>query len=288
MKTSRTKNTNKKFDLDNPKLPGWIDEGAIESGGYPYDAPMSRKKYEKELEELQIELLKLQNWVQAKKQRIVIVFEGRDASGKGGAIKSIMQHLNPRHARVTALSKPTETEQGEWYYQRYIAELPTAGDILLFDRSWYNRAGVERVMGFCTQEQVKKFLAETPAFENMLARDGILLFKFWLSIGRETQMKRFHARRHDPLKMWKLTEIDLAAISKWDDYTAAEKDIFKNTHTKLAPWTIVRANDKRRTRLNVIRHILSSIDYDKKSSKIVAQADPKIILSGNKYDRAVK
>ncbi|MDH3580491.1 MAG: polyphosphate kinase 2 [Hyphomicrobiales bacterium] len=271
------------FDLDDPELPAEIDSEAMLSGEYPYEDRMRRKAYETELRLLQIELLKLQRWVRAEGERIVIVFEGRDAAGKGGTIKRFMQHLNPRHARAVALSKPTEAERGQWYFQRYVDHLPTAGDMVLFDRSWYNRAGVERVMEFCTNAQVEKFLAEAPDFEAMLARDGIRLFKFWLTIGRPMQLKRFHARRHDPLKQWKLSSIDLAAIEKWDNYTAAKEDIFRHTHTDAAPWTVIRANDKRRTRLNAIRHVLSTLDYAEKDAKVVAKPDPKIIGSGSEF-----
>ncbi len=267
------------FDLDNPELPGEIDGAAFLSGGYPYDKRMPRKVYENELHLLQIELLKLQRWVRDEGIRIVILFEGRDAGGKGGTIKRFMQHLNPRHTRTVALSKPTETERGQWYFQRYIAHLPTAGDIVLFDRSWYNRAGVERVMGFCTPGQVKQFLLETPEFEASLVRDGIRLFKLWLTVGHAMQIKRFHDRRHDPLKTWKLSPIDLASMSKWDEYTQARENMFDRTHTKTAPWTVIRSNDKRRARLNAIRHILASIDYGEKDENIVAKPDPEIIGS---------
>ncbi|MHA1164665.1 MAG: polyphosphate kinase 2 [Alphaproteobacteria bacterium] len=267
------------FDLDNPELPGEIDEAAFLSGGYPYEKRIPRKAYESELRLLQIELLKLQRWVREEGKRIVIVFEGRDAAGKGGTIKRFMQHLNPRHARTVALSKPTETERGQWYFQRYIAHLPTAGDIVLFDRSWYNRAGVEPVMGFCTPDQVDKFMEEVPEFESSLTRDGILLFKFWLTVGHAMQLKRFHARKHDPLKSWKLSPIDLASLTKWDEYTAAREKMFDHTHTKAAPWTVIRSNDKRRARLNAIRHILVSVDYSEKNKNIVAKPDQKILGS---------
>ena len=267
------------FELDNPALPREIHEAAFRSGEYPYDRRMPFKAYENELHLLQIELLKLQRWVRDQGERIVIVFEGRDAGGKGGTIKRFMQHLNPRHARTVALSKPTETERGQWYFQRYIAQLPTAGDMVLFDRSWYNRAGVERVMGFCTPGQVKQFLLETPEFEASLVRDGIRLFKLWLTVGHAMQIKRFHNRRHDPLKTWKLSPIDLASMSKWDEYTRAREDMFDRTHTKTAPWTVIRSNDKRRARLNAIRHILASIDYGEKDEKIVAKPDPGILGS---------
>jgi polyphosphate kinase 2 len=264
------------FELDSPHLPEDIAEHAFRSGGYPYEKPIANKAYEKELPLLQIELLKLQSWARDNGERIVIVFEGRDAAGKGGNIKRFMQHLNPRHARAVALSKPTETEQGQWYFQRYIAQLPTSGDMTLFDRSWYNRAGVEPVMGFCTPEQTEKFLEEVPEFESALVRDGIRLFKLWLTIGRAMQLKRFHARRHDPLKSWKLSPVDLKSISKWNEYTAARDAMFTRSHVGLTPWTVIRANDKRRARLNAIRHVLSSIDYEGKDDKVVAQPDPKI------------
>jgi polyphosphate kinase 2 len=271
------------FDLDDPDLPAAVEDQAMTSGRYPYDKRMGRKKYEKELRLLQIELLKLQYWVRDADERIVILFEGRDAAGKGGTIKRFMQHLNPRHARAVALSKPTEAECGQWFFQRYIPHLPTAGDIVLFDRSWYNRAGVERVMGFCTEQQVGKFFEEAPDFEAMLVRDGIRLFKFWLTIGRPMQIRRFHRRRHDPLKQWKLSEIDLAAIPKWDAYTEAKEDLFRHTHTDAAPWTVVRANDKRRTRLNAIRHVLSAIDYANKDPDVVSKPDPKLVGSGDAF-----
>jgi len=271
------------FDLDSPELPEEIGRAAFLSSGYPYDRRMPRKTYEAELRLLQIELLKFQRWVREQGKRIVIVFEGRDAAGKGGTIKRIMEHLNPRHARAIALSKPTETERGQWYFQRYIAHLPTAGDMVLFDRSWYNRAGVERVMGFCTPEQVGKFMEEAPEFESSLVRDGITLFKLWLTVGRPMQLKRFHARRHDPLKSWKLSSIDLASLSKWDEYTSAREEMFDRTHTQSAPWTVIRSNDKRRARLNAIRHVLANIDYEDKDLKIVARPDPEIVGSGGDF-----
>lgn len=277
------KNAYSTFSLEDPQLAEQVEKDAFSSGGYPYDERMSRKAYEKELPLLQIELLKLQRWARENGERIVIVFEGRDAAGKGGNIKRFMQHLNPRHARAVALSKPTETEQGQWYFQRYIAHLPTAGDMTLFDRSWYNRAGVERVMGFCTMAQVDKFLEEVPEFESSLVRDGIRLFKMWLTIGKAMQLKRFHARKHDPLKSWKLSPIDLASLTKWDDYTEARDAMFDHSHTDVAPWTVIRANDKRRARLNAIRHVLSSIDYAGKDAAIVATPDPKIVGSDEDF-----
>ncbi len=269
-----------RWDLDDPHLPPDVKANALASGGYPYDKRMKRKRYEEELKLLQIELLKLQYWARDERERVVILFEGRDAAGKGGTIRRFLRHLNPRHARDVALAKPTEAERGQWYFQRYATQLPTAGDIVLFDRSWYNRAGVERVMGFCTDAQVRKFLNDAPQFEAALVRDGIQLFKLWLTIGPEMQFKRFHSRRHDPLKGWKLSEIDLASCRKWNEYTAAKEDMFLYTDTDITPWTVVRANDKRRTRLNAMRHVLSSIDYKDKDEAIVGAPDPKIVGRG--------
>ncbi len=271
------------FDIENPKLPDAIADAAFGSAGYPYSKKMKRKGYEKDLRPLQIELLKLQAHIQKTGERIVILFEGRDSAGKGGTINAFMQHLNPRHARAVALTKPTETERGQWYFQRYIAHLPTKGDIVLFDRSWYNRAGVERVMGFCDDDQLADFLREAPEFEGMMVRDGIRLYKFFLTIGREMQLVRFHERRHDPLKRWKLTDIDLAAMSKWDAYTQAQHDLFRFTHTATAPWTAVRANDQRRARLEAMRHVLATLDYEDKDKSVVGTPDPKIVGAGAEF-----
>ena len=271
------------LDIDDPKFPKAVDKAAMASGGYPYDKRMKRGDYEDELRQLQIELLKLQRWTREQGERIVLIFEGRDAAGKGGTIKRFMEHLNPRHAHVVALAKPNDNERGQWYFQRYVARLPTAGDMALFDRSWYNRAGVERVMGFCEPQQVDHFLQDVPDFESQLVRDGVRLYKFWLTIGQAMQLKRFHARRHDPLKQWKLSAMDRAALTKWDDYTAAKEAMFQYTHTQQAPWTVVRANDKRRTRINAIRHVLSTIDYDEKDAEVVGAPDPEILGSGPDY-----
>lgn len=271
------------FDIDDPKFPKAIDDAAMASGDYPYKKRMKREDYEKDLRLLQIELVKLQNWVRDRNERIVMIFEGRDAAGKGGTIKRFMEHLNPRYAHVAALAKPNESERGQWYFQRYVARLPTAGDMVLFDRSWYNRSGVERVMGFSSQEQIERFLAEVPDFEAQLVRDGVRLYKFWLTIGQAMQLKRFHARRHDPLKRWKLSPIDIASLDKWDDYTSAKEDMFQHTHTNTAPWTVLRANDKRRTRVNAIRHVLSSIDYADKDAAVVSTPDENIVGSGPDY-----
>ena len=265
------------FDLDQEALPDWINERAHASGSYPYDKRMKNKEYVEELHSLHIELAKLQRHVSDQGERVVLVFEGRDAAGKGGSIKRFMEHLNPRSAKVVALAKPTEEEQGQWYFQRYIAHLPTKGNMTLFDRSWYNRAGVEPVMGFCTPEQNAQFLQEAPAFEKMLNREGIKLFKFWLTVGREMQMKRFHARRHDPLKQWKLSPIDYKSIPLWDDDTMNIGKMFEFTHGENTPWTIIKANDKRRARLAIIRCVLSQFEYAGKDHEVVGTPDDKIV-----------
>lgn len=271
------------FDIENPVLPPEIADRALTSGGYPYDEELKKKAYNEDLVTLQLELLKLQSDIETRRERFVALFEGRDASGKGSCISRFLERLNPRHARSVALSKPTETERGEWYFQRYVCHLPTAGDMVLFDRSWYNRAGVERVMNFCTLAQTEKFLRDAPDFESLLVRDGIRLFKFYLVIGREMQLVRFHERRHDPFKRWKITDVDLAAIDKWDDYTRAQDDIFKRTSTAEAPWIVVRANDQRRARLESIRWVLYHSDYAGKDVKAVGEPDAKIIGTGPKY-----
>jgi polyphosphate kinase 2 len=269
------------FDLDDPVLPEWVAREALRSDNYPYDAAIKDKLYEAELIELQIELVKLQRHANETGLRMVLAFEGRDAAGKGGSIFTFRQYLNPRSARAVALPKPTESEAGQWYFQRYIAHLPTSGEIVLFDRSWYNRAGVEPVMGFCTALQHKTFLRQAPSFEKMLVEAGILVFKFWLDIGRAMQLKRFHERRHNPLKIWKLSPMDYAAMTKWDAYTAARDRTLSATDTKAAPWTFVLANDKKRARLAVIRHVLASLDYVSKDKKAVGKADPLILMKAS-------
>jgi polyphosphate kinase 2 len=271
------------FDIDAVELPKAIEKAALGSGGYPYDDELKRKHYERELRDLQIELCKLQAHVNRKGERIVVVMEGRDSAGKGGCIQRFTAHLNPRSAKVVALTKPTEAERGQWYFQRYVAHMPTRGDIVLFDRSWYNRAGVERVMGFADPEQVADFLREAPEFEAMLVREGIRLFKIYLDIGQEMQLKRFHERRHDPLKRWKLSDIDLVAISKWDEYTRALHEMFRFTHTATSPWVVVRANDQRRARLETIRLVLAGVDYEGKDADIVGQIDTRIVGSGPEF-----
>ena len=251
----------------------------FESGEYPYETRMRTGPYEARMLELQRELLKAQRWVQETGQRIVMLFEGRDAAGKGGTIKRFMEHMNPRSARVVALQKPTEREQTQWYFQRYITPLPAAGEIVLFDRSWYNRAGVERVMGFCTPNDYLEFMRQCPEFERMLVRSGTLLFKYWFSVSREEQRRRFASRETDPLKQWKLSPIDRASLDKWDDYTEAKEAMFFYTDTADAPWTIVKADDKKRARLNCMQHFLSSLPYADKDHGIVTGADRLIVGS---------
>ncbi|WP_425348606.1 polyphosphate kinase 2 [Pararhizobium arenae] len=272
--------TKRLWDIDDPQLPDWIETGSFSSGGFPYEKKLKREDFEPELEKLQIELVKAQFWMQAKGKRVLALFEGRDAAGKGGTIFATHSYMNPRSARIVALTKPTETEAGQWYYQRYIHHFPTAGEFVMFDRSWYNRAGVEPVMGFCTPEQYETFFRQTPRFEELIVDDGIFFFKFWLDIGRKMQLKRFHDRRHDPLKIWKLSPMDIAALGKWDDYSKKRDRMLKETHTKDAPWTLVRANDKRRARLNVIRHILNTLDYYGKDKDAIGKIDDKILGFG--------
>lgn len=246
-------------------------------GGYPYLNLMSRKNYEKQKYRLQVELLKLQAWVKETGQKVVILFEGRDAAGKGGTIKRVMENLNPRGARVVALEKPTETERGQWYFQRYVQHLPTAGEIVLFDRSWYNRAGVERVMGFCSDDEYNEFIRQTPEFERMLARSGIYLIKFWFSVSQKEQHRRFKERQVHPLKQWKLSPVDLASLDKWDNYTKAKEAMFFATDTADAPWTVVKSDCKKRARLNAMRYILSKIPYNNKDIEHIGQVDPLIV-----------
>jgi polyphosphate kinase 2 len=244
---------------------------------YPYDSKLGRKPYEKSKRALQIELLKLQHWVKERDERLVILFEGRDAAGKGGTIKRFTEHLNPRGARVVALEKPTERERTQWYFQRYTAHLPSAGEIVLFDRSWYNRAGVERVMGFCTTREYLEFMYQAPGFERMLARDGIHLVKFWFSVSRNEQRNRFMIRQIDPVRQWKLSPVDLASLDKWDAYTEAKELMLFHTDTADAPWTVVKSNDKKRARLEAIRHVLHRFDYQDKNADLVGVPDPLIV-----------
>ena len=268
------------FDINDPEIPEAIADAALGSGGYPYDSKIKRKAYEEDLTPLQLELLKFQAYVEKSGARVVIIFEGRDTSGKGVAISTILERINPRHARSVALTKPSEIERGQWYFQRYVQHLPTAGDMVLFDRSWYNRAGVERVMGFCTPDQHADFLRDAPEFESLLVRDGIKILKLYLTVGREMQLTRFHERKHNPMKRWKLTDIDLAAIAKWDAYSEAETELLRFTDTPDSPWTIVRANDQRRMRLEVIRKILTLLPYEGRDDKVATPPDPQIVGSG--------
>ncbi|MFZ9199273.1 MAG: polyphosphate kinase 2 [Paracoccaceae bacterium] len=249
----------------------------FESGKYPYARLLGRAPYEAEKAKLQAELLKVQIWAQETGQKFVILMEGRDAAGKGGTIKRFMEHLNPRYARVCALTKPSDVEKGQWFFQRYIAHLPTAGEMVFYDRSWYNRAGVERVMGFCSPAEYLEFMRQAPEFERMLVHSGIRLYKYWFSVTREEQRERFKARETDPLKMWKLSPIDKAALDKWDDYTEAKEAMFFYTDTADAPWVIVKSNDKKRARLNCMKHFLSTIDYPNKDHAAIGQPDPLIV-----------
>lgn len=242
-----------------------------------FNGRISRRRYEREKRQLQIELLKFQAWVKETGQRVVIVFEGRDAAGKGGTIKRFMEHLNPRGARVVALEKPSETERTQWYFQRYVEHLPAAGEIVMFDRSWYNRAGVERVMGFCSTDEYLEFIHQCPNFERMLVRSGVRLFKFWFSVSREEQLRRFSRRRKDPLKQWKLSPVDLASLDKWAEYTRAKEAMFIATDTPEAPWTVIRSDDKKRARLNAMRVVLSTFHYTAKDGGVVAAPDPLIV-----------
>ncbi len=250
-------------------------------GAYPYKYKMLRRDYEQQKFILQTELLKLQAWVKETNQRVIILFEGRDAAGKGGTIKRVMEHLNPRGARVVALEKPSEVERGQWYFQRYVQHLPAAGEIVLFDRSWYNRAGVERVMGFCTQAEYTEFLRQAPEFERNLVRSGIHLIKFWFSVSREEQHRRFKERQVHPLKQWKLSPIDMASLDKWDDYTQAKKAMFFHTDTADSPWTVVKSDDKKRARLNATRYVLHSLPYTSKDLKRVGEVDNLIVGRAN-------
>ncbi|MBS9477269.1 polyphosphate kinase 2 [Ancylobacter radicis] len=271
------------FSVDAPELPDIIDSRAYGSGNYPYTDRPKRGDYEDDLRLLQIELLKVQEWVKKAGERIVIVFEGRDAAGKGGTIHRFVQHLNPRYVRVVALDKPTEIERAQWYFQRYVAHMPYKGEIVMFDRSWYNRAVVEPVMGYCTPAQTAQFLDQVPTFEKMLVDDGIRLFKIWLDIGREMQLKRLHARHKDPLKQWKLSPVDLSAPSRWDAISAARNAMIEASHSPAGPWTAVLSNDKMRARLGAIRQILSHLPYEGRDDRIVGVPDPAIVMDGGTF-----
>ncbi len=261
----------------------------IISSTYPYPKRMKKEDYEAEVELLEIELVKMQAWVKETGERIVMIFEGRDAAGKGGTIKRFTENLNPRGARVVALTKPSESERGQWYFQRYTEQLPTAGEIVLYDRSWYNRAGVEHVMGFCTPHQYLEFMRQAPEFERMLVRSGIRVFKFWFSVSREEQLARFLSRASDPLKQWKLSPMDVESLGRWDAYTKAKEDMLFYTDTADAPWTIVRSDDKNRARLHAMRHVLSTIPYAGKDKSVVHPPDPLVVGSAKTiYEKGEK
>jgi len=250
---------------------------AFEMGQYPYTEKMASRAYETQKAQIQAELLKVQHWALETGQKFVLLFEGRDAAGKGGTIKRFMEHLNPRHACVVALNKPTDEEKSQWYFQRYINHLPSAGEIVLYDRSWYNRAGVERVMGFCEPSEYLEFMRQTPELERMLVRSGIKLYKYWFSVTQDEQKARFASRENDPLKQWKLSPIDKASLNKWDDYTEAKEAMFFYTDTADAPWTVVKSNDKKRARINTMLHFLSTLDYPDKDLSIAHAPDPLIV-----------
>ncbi len=252
------------------------DKSDIISTSYPHQERLARKVYEGQLAKLQIELVKMQAWAKESGSRVAIVFEGRDAAGKGGTIKRFRENLNPRGARVVALSKPTEKEMGEWYFQRYIKHLPTAGGMTFFDRSWYNRGVVEHVFGFCKPEQREVFFNQVNDVEKMITSDGVHLFKFWLNVGREEQLRRFLGRESDPLKQWKLSWIDVEGLKKWDEYSAAIAETLERSHSDVAPWTIIRSDDKRRARLNAIRTVLHALDYTNKDPKAIGDVDTAI------------
>lgn len=260
---------------DDQLAPDW------RKGGYPYKNLLSRRSYEREKYRLQVELLKLQAWVKETGQKVVVLFEGRDAAGKGGSIKRFMEHLNPRGARIVALEKPSEVERGQWYFQRYVKHLPTAGEIVMFDRSWYNRAGVERVMGFCSDDEYLEFIRQAPEFERMLARNNVHLIKFWFSVSREEQRRRFAEREKHPLKQWKLSPIDLASLDKWDDYTRAKEGMFTHTDTVDAPWTVIKSNCKKRARLSAMRYVLHKLPYAGKDLKNIGSLDPLVVGRAN-------
>lgn len=254
-----------------------LPDGDVWKIGYPYDEKISPKEYERTKRKLQIELLKLQAWVKESGEKIVIIFEGRDAAGKGGAIKRFTEHLNPRGARVVALEKPTDRERSQWYFQRYVEHMPAAGEIVLMDRSWYNRAGVERVMGYCTPAEYHEFMRAAPEFERMLVNSGTHIIKFWFSVGEAEQRSRFVARGTDPVKQWKLSPTDLASLDKWEAYTEAKEAMFFYTDLPHAPWTVVKTNDKKRARIEAMRWVLSKFDYPDKDHGLIGTPDPLIV-----------
>jgi len=260
------------------------EKGDILNPSYPYSERMKRKDYESEMEALQIELVKMQSWVKETGQRVLLIFEGRDAAGKGGTIKRFRENLNPRGARNVALSKPSDAERSQWYFQRYVQHLPSAGEIAFFDRSWYNRGVVENVFGFCTDEERERFFRQVLPLETGLANDGIHMFKFWLNVGRAEQLNRFLARETDPLKQWKLSPIDVAGLNKWDEYTQSISETLTRSHTENCPWTIIRSDDKKRARLAAIRTVLHALDYDEKDKKAIGEIDAKICGGPDVWD----
>jgi polyphosphate kinase 2 len=252
-------------------------KGSLINPHYPYKSKMRRKNYEIRKKELQIELVKMHNWVKKTGQKMVMIFEGRDAAGKGGTIKRFTEHMNPRGARVVALEKPSEREKGQWYFQRYIDHLPTEGEIVFFDRSWYNRAGVEKVMGFCSPSEYLEFIEQVSSFEKMLINSGITLVKFWFSVSREEQLRRFISRTHDPLKQWKLSPMDVASLGRWDEYTEAKESMFYHTDKNFSPWVVIRSDDKKRARLNAMRYVLDKFEYENKNHQSIIPIDRQII-----------
>jgi polyphosphate kinase 2 len=268
----------KLFSLEFDAFPLELESQTFPHGDFAFSKKMKKKKFEERLEELQIELVKLQKWVRANGERIAMVFEGRDAAGKGGTIKRFTANLNPRYARTVALAKPSDVERGQWYFQRYVQHMPTDGEMVFFDRSWYNRSGVERVMGFCSEDQVQTFFQEVPVFEGMMVRDGIYFFKFWLTVSRAEQLKRFYERKNSPLKNWKLSPMDEKAVGKWDAYSKSIADQLNLTSSATAPWTVIDSNDQRRARLAAIQTVLSAIDYDGKDDEAIGEIDPRVVM----------
>ncbi len=276
------------FDLEDPVLPRPIKKRTLTSGGFPYDEKLDEDEYATQMLAAQRQLALLQHDQARTGKRIVIVFEGRDAAGKGGSIATYLENLNPRFNMSVALPKPSDRERTQWYFQRYVDWMPAAGEQVLFDRSWYNRAGVEAVMGFCTPEETTQFLKAVPRFEETLVDDGIHLFKFWLAIGREMQLKRFHDRRHDPLKVWKLSPIDLEALKKFDDYSVARDRMLEASHTKDAPWRIILNNDKKRGRLAILRSVLHALEFEGKDEKAIGKNDGKIAVGPEEFAKVNK
>lgn len=257
-----------------------LDLCRFADSAFPYDQSLQGKTYVRHKHLLQVELLKVQKWVRDSGQKVAVLFEGRDAAGKGGTVKRFMEHVNPRSARVVALDKPSEAERGQWYFQRYVEKLPAPGEMAFFDRSWYNRAGVERVMGFCTDEEYQEFMRQAPELERMLVRSGVLLFKYWFAVTQDEQLRRFEARRADPLKQWKLSAIDLAGFDRWDDYTRARDAMFYHSNIPEAPWTVIKSDDKKRARLNCMLHFLNALDYPGKDHTVVQRPDPLVLRHG--------